>query len=603
MKLEKRIFLGMLSMGATLLVQCSLNNPADVAHTADNPAIAGILYNVDHSVAKNATVQIRAKSILADTSKPALSKMALYSRSTTTDGSGKYSFDADLEPDIYVIDAHNGSNAALIDSVRVVKKDSNVVLAAATLKPGGAISGKVRLPQGGDPQNVYVLAFGIDRFAKVKADSSFLFKDLAEGVYTLRLISSLTSYGSLDTGGIEVFSAETTAIKTVELPCLDVSVPRIALVYDTMQRVVTLRWNRLTAVNVKGYSIYRKNIDANETFAFPCKTNPANDTVFIDSSGLQDRTYEYCVSAMLQENREGTKSNIVKIKIESYLSVDTVFSSVVTPFGLAVSSSGDIYIPNATAQEIQVFDSMMQQKRIIGSGIWQYQNVCLSDDKVFALQLDQTLKLQNVLVFTTAGTLVDTFITTDQGLSIDANKNLLAIAHRFHSLDCGGSIAVFSVDGTLKSTWNFDDGLRCLRMCIGDSNKIFVALEDQTGKLKKIATYDQRGKEIAENAIESKWGTIEAFTYDAQRQLLYVAYRSELKIHNENGMYIFEAGIVTVFDRNNSLIAYYNVLDGIRISTVELQENGSLFIGVIKGPGANTVSKSDRIIKIKPLQK
>jgi hypothetical protein len=221
----------------TLLIGCSKDNPANVQSTLGPPAISGVLYNPDGKVSQNAAVCIRKKSVLAQPLEAGLAKRTSDSLAVTTDNTGRYSFEAALSPDLYVIEAKNSNNAALIDSVTIVKKDTNVSIAAATLEPMGAIKGTVRLSQGGDAQQAFVLAFGIDRFAKVNADGSFLFAGLAHGVYKLRLISGLHDYGSLDTGNISVHAAETTDVKTVELPYRSILVPHNLTAWlDTMSQ-------------------------------------------------------------------------------------------------------------------------------------------------------------------------------------------------------------------------------------------------------------------------------------------------------------------------------------------------------------------------------
>jgi hypothetical protein len=49
------------------------------------------------------------------------------------------------------------------------------------------------------------------------------------------------------------------------------------------------------------------------------------------------------------------------------------------------------------------------------------------------------------------------------------------------------------------------------------------------------------------------------------------------------------------------MVAYYNVLCGDRIISMELQNNGSLLIGVSDYNGV--CLQKDRIIKLKPLQR
>ncbi len=52
----------------------------------------------------------------------------------------------------------------------IKSRDSTISLPLDTLMPMGAIKGRITLLEGGDPGNVFVLAFGIDRVANVQPD-------------------------------------------------------------------------------------------------------------------------------------------------------------------------------------------------------------------------------------------------------------------------------------------------------------------------------------------------------------------------------------------------------------------------------------------------
>ena len=207
---------------ATWFFGCS--KPTDNDHAGDgsqtgNAAVVGKLYLPDgHTPAAHATLHLRKKSTLADTSGASLPKVLADTTATvTTNDTGGFAIDS-INPGLYVIEGAKDSDVVLIDSVRVQSLDSTVTLPPDTLKPAGALKGLIYLSEGGDPRKVFILAFGIDRFAGVNADGSFKFSNLAEGKYDLRLISSLDNYGVLDTFGIPIISADTTNMDTIRLP-------------------------------------------------------------------------------------------------------------------------------------------------------------------------------------------------------------------------------------------------------------------------------------------------------------------------------------------------------------------------------------------------
>jgi hypothetical protein len=602
--MKKYMFLWMILGCVTALIQCAKDTPAISASSGNHPVISGVLFGVGNAFAQNVTVQIRPKSTLADT-RSTLPKLISQSLSTTTDGSGSFSFDANLEPGIYVIEAKSGESAALIDSVKIVNKDSNVVLTAATLKPVGAIKGVVRLPNGGDPQCAYVLAFGIDRFASVAADGGFLFGGLAQGAYQLRLVSGTPDYGTLDTDGIEVRSAETTDVQRLSPPYRSVPIPlSLQACYDTMTQTVTLRWNGLDGVVVKGYIVYRREIHKSFAFAEVLDSMLIGDTMFVDTMGVQDQTYEYRLAAINKNNEESIKSDGVKVTFASYFTVDTVFTitygadSISILMDFALSPSGDIYIPSAQDQLIRIFDPMMNPKGRMGHNVWQYQFIDIADDRVFAVQLDPASLLQNVLVFD--GALKDTLITARHVMDINVKKDMLAAAFYPDSLGSGGTITLTATDGVFKKSWLYDLGFICRKLLIADSNKLVCALSSRTSSLQKVVIYDFQGNKLSEKSLSAEILGIEGIAYDARRQRLFLACVLK-KQYQDGGRLQTQVGKVCAYDDNLTVVACFNVVNCQAITSINANENGSIFIGVLGLSGPGPVSPG--IIKLKPLQR
>ncbi|MBN1575860.1 MAG: hypothetical protein JW913_04865 [Chitinispirillaceae bacterium] len=292
------------------LLLCSPTGNAGNSTQVGNPGrVAGLLYEPDGKTpAAGVRVAIRPRTSLADTAVIGLGKRTADTATVITDDSGRFAFDSTLDTGTYVIEAASGNDAVLIDPVVVTDEDAADTLPPDTLKPMGAIKGVISLSEGGDPRKVFVLAFGIDRFAKVEADGSFRFSGLAEGNYDLRLISSLNDYGVLDTNGNVVTSGDTLDMDTIDLPFTGIpTVKNVTISYDTLKQIVTLSWERADTGLVKGYNVYRRSVDSNTVLA-RINVNPVADMVYRDSTGVQDETYEYRVACVDTNAMEGTKS-------------------------------------------------------------------------------------------------------------------------------------------------------------------------------------------------------------------------------------------------------------------------------------------------------
>jgi hypothetical protein len=356
-----------LACGGLLVAKCG-GPTQTTGNSSQTPnAVVGTLFGPDgHTPAAGVAVHIRSKKTLADTAGLALAKklaVLAATDSVVTDSAGQYAFDTTLDTGTYVIEATNGNNAALIDSVAVKTKTTTDTLAPDTLKPAGALKGVIKLSEGGDPRKVFVLAFGIDRFARVNADGSFKFSNLAEAKYDLRLISSLDNYGVLDTNAIPVISADTTNLDTISLPFTGIPTPKnVTIAYDTLKQIVTLNWNKADPTLVTGYYVYRRNVDSN-TVLTRINTSPITDTLYRDSTGIQDQTYEYRVSAIDKNATEGTKSAGVSIIIAVPFTFSFSFGSqgttgsFINQHGICFGHDSLILIADKQNSMIKVFDT------------------------------------------------------------------------------------------------------------------------------------------------------------------------------------------------------------------------------------------------------
>jgi hypothetical protein len=227
-------------------------NPPEIETTS----ISGTLLLQDGTTrADGAMVILRSASILGmvgDISGDTVST----SDTTITDKGGRYAFQEVKDNRMYSIEAQKDNDAVFIKSVNCVATEP-VDMGTDTLKPMGVITGSVYLSGGGDYQNVYVLAFGIDRFVKVKADGTFYFGRLGEGTYTLRIISAIPDYGIADKAGVTVISAGTTDIGRIQLPFTGIPAPsNINVSYDKNIMVTTVSWSPSAARSLLGYNVY-----------------------------------------------------------------------------------------------------------------------------------------------------------------------------------------------------------------------------------------------------------------------------------------------------------------------------------------------------------
>lgn len=348
-------------------IKCSPISPQqnDQSNQTDKGMIVGVIFNEDGSFAQNAKISFRKRSLLADTSVAMFKKLVVSDTATvTTNDNGKFVIDS-IDTGTYVILSFDGTNnLALSDSVTVKSKDSTLNLPNDTLKPAGAIKGIIKLPEGGDPRKVIVLAFGVDRFAKVNSDGSFKISSLAEGKYDLRLISSLDNYGVVDTVKIPVKSADTTNLDTIEMPYTGIPTPKnVKISYDTLRQISTLSWNKTDTNMINSFNVYRRNIDSN-TVLIRINMSPIIDTFYRDSSGTQDQSYEYKVAAVSKTDNEGTKSPSISNKVTSALTfvkeIGTIGSGVgnySTPSAISADSN-KILIADYDQGKILFFNTM-----------------------------------------------------------------------------------------------------------------------------------------------------------------------------------------------------------------------------------------------------
>jgi hypothetical protein len=475
--------------------------------------------------------------------------------STYADNNGNYS--KNLDTGTYNILATLGTNATFQDSVVVIEHDTTRP-PPDTLKTPGGIKGIVQLEEGGDPTTVFVLFMGANVFTTVQdAAGNFASGSIAKGRYQVKFLTTLDNYKPKDT----VLSVTAGTVDSLQQPIIlqytGIPTPTgLAIIYDTLRQIVNLSWNKpATGRPLNGYNIYRKHQDS----ALVLLKSDWADTVYHDSSGIQDITYEYRVAAVDTNTTEGTRSAAVSVVIASYFVLDSTFGTTGSgqgqfdyPSDIAIAANGDIYIVDKNNNRIQVFDSTMLYKRQFGNGILN------SPNQITVNNIGQAFVAKNdtILVFDSTGALVDTITTTHPVFDLDAGNSELYV------ITDGDSISIYSYVGAKKRTWVCGDFNNCNWVATGDSGKIFIS----NSQTLQVVVYDTLGNNLSTVALPYYPFSI---AVDEQKHHLYTVCVEDIR---GNRLY--------VTDRNNVEIANYRIQTGQpgEAVSIGLQGNGAVFL-------------------------
>jgi fibronectin type 3 domain-containing protein len=137
---------------------------------------------------------------------------------------------------------------------------------------------------------------------------------------------------------------------TAKITLYNIVPGNITLVYDTFEQAITLRWSNPDSSRIKGFNVYRRNIDLDEKFWTPYNASPVSECSFVDSAygicplcptydfphgdsqAVKPPTYEYCLAALVNGVREGLRSTVVSVDVSvGYITpvdVKAVYDSV-----------------------------------------------------------------------------------------------------------------------------------------------------------------------------------------------------------------------------------------------------------------------------------
>jgi hypothetical protein len=308
--------------GLSLLLHCG--NPTRISGNGSdvgNCALAGKVYTPDGTTpAAGAVVHIQKWQEISNPSIGGLPGSGVDVATAIADGSGAFAIKS-LDSGMYILEANDDkNNLAFVDSIAVTNPQKRKDLPPCTLRPSGAIKGRIALSSGGDPRKVFVFTYQAIRFGVVDLTGSFLVSDLPEGSYTVRFLPALDNYDVLDTANIRVWASDTTDLGTIAPAFTGIPVPQNpAISYDTLKQIVTLSWTRSDTSLAKGYDIYRRDTDSGFGLLPLNGVMLVRDTVFRDTFVNQEHTYEYKIVAVDKGDNLGKMSAGVSARISSFL--------------------------------------------------------------------------------------------------------------------------------------------------------------------------------------------------------------------------------------------------------------------------------------------
>jgi hypothetical protein len=517
------------------LLQCmQLTGGDGNGSNVGNARVTGVLCNPDGTRARYATVMAVPANF---NPLGGLGKTGYVAaiESTFTDDTGGYRFDS-LPTATYNILGSNTANRSFIDSIVVRAREPQTV-PADTLKPAGALRGVARLQPGDDSRTVLILVMGTPTWA-VPGDSTGNFRlfDMAKGRYRVRLVSTRPDYLPLDTHLTIIDGRELALPDTLRLAFTGIATPTgLTLRYDTLMQAVTLHWKSVSADFPVRYNLYRKTIDSNSA-PIIVNSSPLTDTVFRDTSAVQDMTYEYSIVAINEQNVEGAKSRPVSITITGLFSkIDSLVFGSGTQAGqfgfiasIAVDSSGNRYVADTKNKRLQKFSPGGAVSTLSNMLSYPYNLYLGSETSLFVSEYDR----KQIVIFDTDGNSAAPaiaakgspfafcesgsrrFVVSDSGLEIYGMSNML---QAFFPLDFdpfnyfGSGDVVAHGSGTLFLF--FDDDLYAYDTLRRIPTPLFSAMDNRCTQCAKLAIIQSDFILLHTSCLAGPWfSTLRVFT-------------------------------------------------------------------------------------------
>jgi hypothetical protein len=481
--------------------------------------------------------------------------------SVITDSSGHYGTDI-LDTGTYnVYGEGKDGRLSLIDSV-IITGDTQVV-DRDTLKAAASMAGYIKLQPGDEPDKIIAIALGSNNFSLITTAARFSFAGLAEGPYFVRFFSTLDNYSNYDTVFV-VSAGENRELGTdsIVMP-LKIPIPTgFTVQYNTLKQIVTLFWNRMNPVEVKGYIVHRQRVGSADSLLTPLAIT---DTFYVDLTGVQDSTYIYRVASVDLGNKEGhgTVGDTVTI-LSSYLedgklgTQGTGDGQFYYLSGIVLTSTGDIFTAEQQIglgiDRIQRFgsDLIFQTKwGNTGDSIGDFRG--LNDIAIYndSLLLTTETGIPRIQIFTINGNFVDTILTSNGVNWIDVSDSIFYLADNVNF-----RIQKYTIRGDSILAWNFPES-EASKISV-DTNGI-VYLGNNLGRL---------------------------FIYSSQGGMIDSLDLTQLGIKAPYNLFALDQESIFVTDYDNNLVwginAQGNVLFKLSINThpkgIWVDKNATLFV-------------------------
>lgn len=221
----------------------------------------------------------------------------------------------------YNIWAERDSLNAFSDSLNKNSGEADTLV----LKKNGSVSGIVRMQPGDDPRTVYIAVLGTYKYCNVDDEGRFTLNGLAQGDYTLRLVSTLADYTPTFKEISCVSDSSLELSDTIDMVYSGIpSVGNISTRFDSITGTAVISWEKSTYPLIDRYMVYRTSSVV--PYAERVFIGTVSDTIFIDSGAytLSPGAARYSVSILSrtgQEGRDYTSADIDLIEPRSLLNL------------------------------------------------------------------------------------------------------------------------------------------------------------------------------------------------------------------------------------------------------------------------------------------